>query len=62
MNQLWRRNIKRAEKEGVEVTVSDLASRRFEPALALAALAQLALAFAWPLSTVNYSQWFHLVL
>ncbi|MDH2412821.1 peptidoglycan bridge formation glycyltransferase FemA/FemB family protein [Nocardioides sp. CER19] len=28
MNQLWRRNIKRAEKEGVEVTVSDPAAGR----------------------------------
>jgi hypothetical protein len=44
------------------VTISDITSRRFEPALALVALAQLALVFAWPLSSVNYSQWFHLVL
>jgi hypothetical protein len=44
------------------VTISDIASRRFEPALAVAALAQLALAFAWPLSSAHYSQWVHLVL
>jgi hypothetical protein len=44
------------------VTISDITSRRFEPALAAVALVQLALAFAWPLSSVNYSQWSHLVL
>jgi hypothetical protein len=44
------------------VTISDITSRRFEPALAAVALAQLALAFAWPLSSVNYSQWVHMVL
>ncbi len=30
--------------------------------LAAVPLAQLALAFAWPLSSVNYSQWLHMVL
>jgi hypothetical protein len=44
------------------ITISDITSRRFEPALAAAALLQLALAFAWPLSAVSYSQWSHLVL
>lgn len=44
------------------ITISDISSRRFEPWLAAVALAQLALAFAWPLSTPNYSHWFHLVM
>jgi hypothetical protein len=44
------------------VTISGITSRRFEPALAIVAVAQVGLAFAWPLSSVNYSLWLHMVL
>jgi hypothetical protein len=43
------------------ITISDTAPRRFEPALTAAALGQLALAFAWPLTATYFSQWLHLV-
>jgi len=44
------------------VTISEFSSRRFEPALASVAAVQVALAFLWPLSSVNYNLWFHMVL
>jgi hypothetical protein len=43
------------------ITVSDTASRRFEPALAAAALAQVALAFVWPVTSAYFTEWFRLV-
>jgi hypothetical protein len=43
------------------VTISEFASRRFEPALAVIAIGQVALAFLWPLSSANYSLWVHVV-
>jgi hypothetical protein len=43
------------------ITASDTASRRFEPALAAVALGQVALAFAWPLTSAYFTEWFRLV-
>jgi hypothetical protein len=42
------------------VTISGITSRRFEPALAIVAVVQVGLAFARPLSSVNYSHWLHI--
>lgn len=43
------------------VTISDTASPRFEPALSLVALGQLALALTWPLTSPYFSEWLHFV-
>lgn len=44
------------------VTISDTASRRFEPALSLVALGQLALALTWPLASLHFSEWLRFIM
>jgi len=44
------------------ITISETASRRFEPALAAVALGQLALVLAWPPASPYFSEWFRLVI
>jgi len=43
------------------VTISEAGPRRFQKALAVVALAQLALALAWPPASTNFTIWAHLV-
>jgi len=43
------------------VVISDNAERRLEPMLVIVALAQFALALAWPPTTVFFTQWVHAV-
>jgi hypothetical protein len=44
------------------ITISDTARRRFEPALAVAALGQLALVLAWSPTLAYFSEWSRLVM